>query len=102
MSNTGTLNVYSKTRKINHPYLVIVDGDWEYRVLKAYQTPANEAKNPFARWLCAVKSPYTFGSYDMGDTYIRDIPRGGLEMECICDDPSKPDPNCPMNELYEW
>jgi len=54
--------------KMNTP-----DGEWEWRVLKKYQTPEKESKNPYARWFCAVKSPYTFGSFDHGDVYIKEI-----------------------------
>ena len=66
-------NECGKTRDVDNPYEVWVAGDWEWKVLKKYQTPEKEATNPYARWLCAVKSPYTYGSYDIGDTYIRDI-----------------------------
>ena len=65
-------------RKVNEPYEIwratgTELGDIEWRVLKKYQTPEQEAKNPYARWMVAAKSDATFGSYDMGDTYIRDI-----------------------------
>ena len=63
----------SKTRNVNNPYEVYVLGDWEWRVLKHYQSPAGESKNPYARVYCAVKSPMTWGGYDLGDTYLRDI-----------------------------
>jgi len=43
--------------------------------LKKYQRPDLEAKNIYAVWLCAVKSPYTMGAYDLGDTYVTDITR---------------------------
>ena len=66
-------NECGKTRDVDNPYEVWVAGDWEWKVLKQYQSPEKEATNPYARWLCAVKSPYTYGSYDIGDTYIRDI-----------------------------
>jgi hypothetical protein len=67
-------NLHGKTREVSNPYLIIVQGDWEWRVLKRYQSPEGERTNPYAVWFCAVKSPNTFGSWDMGDTYIRDIP----------------------------
>jgi len=66
-------NPCSKRRGINNPYETYYKGDWEWRVLKKYQTPENEAKNPYARWFCAVKIPYTYG-WEYGDTYIKDIP----------------------------
>ena len=70
---TMAKNECGKTRDVKEPYEVWSGGGWEWRVLKKYQSPENEAKNPFARWLCAVKSPYTHGVYDIGDTYIKDI-----------------------------
>jgi hypothetical protein len=67
-------NLHGKTREVSNPYLIIVQGDWEWRVLKRYQSAENETKNPYAVWFCAVQSPNTFGSWDYGDTYISDIP----------------------------
>jgi len=66
-------NECGKTRKLDNPYEIWVMGDWEWRVLKKYQSPEKEQQNPYARWFCAVKSPMTFGSWDYGDTYIKDI-----------------------------
>jgi hypothetical protein len=50
---------------------------WVWKVWKKYQRPDLEAKNPYARWFCSVKSPFTYDGYDMGDTYISDIKMGG-------------------------
>lgn len=72
-------NLCAKTRKVDEPYEVYkgVDGGpldgWEWRVLKKYQTPENEAKNEYARWFCAVRSPMTYGSWEYGDTYVKDV-----------------------------
>lgn len=66
-------NPCGKSRPVDNPYEIWQAGDWEWRVLKKYQTPENEAKNPYARWFCAVKSPMTYGSWDMGDTYVNDV-----------------------------
>lgn len=63
-------NPMGKTRKLENPYLIVQNGSWEYRVLKA--NTANPGK-PGGSWFCAVKSEYTFGGYDMGDTYISDV-----------------------------
>ena len=47
-------------------------GTWTWYVLKKYQSPEREAKNPFARWLCFVTSPFVpTGEY--GDVYVQDI-----------------------------
>lgn len=67
-------NIWGKSRKLDNPYAKIIVGDWEYLILKAYQTREKEKDNEFARFFCAVKSPMTYGSYDMGDTYVSDIP----------------------------
>jgi hypothetical protein len=48
------------------------DGSWKWEVYKKYQKPANEAKNPYARWFCKVKSPFT-PQGELGDVYIREI-----------------------------
>lgn len=68
------INVWAKTRPVNNPYTTFQYGDWEWRVLKAYQSPEKELGNQYARWLTAVRSPYTFGTFELGDTYIHDIP----------------------------
>ncbi len=68
-------NKCGKTRDINNPYEIwqSFNGQWEWRVLKKYQSPEKERLNPYARWYCGVKSPFTFGSFEYGDTYIKDI-----------------------------
>lgn len=63
-----------KTRDVNNPYEVYINNQgWEWRVLKKYQSPEAEQDNQYARWLCAVKSPMTHGSYDLGDSYVNDV-----------------------------
>ena len=66
-------NPCGKTRPLSNPYEVWRGGGWEWLVLKKWQAPENEAKNEFARWFCAVKSPFTYGSYEYGDTYVKDV-----------------------------
>ena len=66
-------NNCGKSRDVSNLYEIWRAGDWEWRVLKKYQSPDKEKENKYARWLCAVKSPYTFGGYDIGDTYVSDI-----------------------------
>ena len=68
-------NLCAKTRKIDEPYEIwaTLDKSWEWRVLKKYQSEENEAKNVYARWFCAVKSPHTYGDYEYGDVYVKDI-----------------------------
>ncbi len=70
---TMAKNTQGKTRPVDLPYEIWQQGEWEWRVLKKYQSPENEAKNPYARWYCAVKSSYTHGSWEYGDTYVKDV-----------------------------
>ena len=83
-----TKNECAKTRKVTDPYEI-----WkcrmeigfevlnvEYRVLKKYQAPKGAAENPFARWYTAAKSEATFGSWEYGDTYVRDIVSTGRRI----------------------
>jgi hypothetical protein len=65
-------NLCLKERKASDPYEVwqTWDGSWEWRVLKKWQ--ANDDK-PYARWMCAVKSPHTWGEFEYGDVYVADI-----------------------------
>jgi hypothetical protein len=46
---------------------------WEWRILKTYKQPANEAKDPYARWFVAAKSEHTYGSFELGDTYRQEV-----------------------------
>ena len=56
------------------------DGSWTYFVLKKYQSPENEANNPYARWYCMVQSPATpKGEY--GDTYVSTVKRGTRQVD---------------------
>lgn len=67
------MNLCGKSRKVENPYCTITNGGWTWRILKHYQTAVKERANPYARVLVAVKSPYTFGEWEMGDAYARDI-----------------------------
>ncbi len=72
-------NNFAKTRDIEKPYATYrVDNPdngmyFEWRVLKAWQTRESEKKKPYGRWFCAVKSPMTYGSWEMGDVYANEI-----------------------------
>jgi hypothetical protein len=74
-------NLHGKSRTVEAPYHIIVQGDWEWRVLKRYQSPDAERANPYARWFVAVKSPLTYGSWEYGDTYISEIPTALAGMD---------------------
>lgn len=71
-------NLMAKSKKFDskgycdNPYEIWQAGDWEWRVLKKWQ--ADDYK-PYARWFCAVKSPMTYDSWDVGDCYAADIMR---------------------------
>ncbi len=89
MAQKKEKNLCGKRRELANPYEVwrgtgIFEG-WEWRVLKKYQTPNKEKENPYARWLCAVRSPSTQGGWDMGDVYIKDVVNHAVKDE----DPAK-------------
>ena len=77
---TRQKNLLGKSRTKDTPYAIFKGygpfGETEMRLLKTYSTPLNEAKNPYARWMVAVKSEMTYGSYDMGDSYIKEATMG--------------------------
>jgi len=73
-------NLLGKSRKQDNPYAVFKGdgpfGETEMLLLKTYQIPTKERENVYARWFVAVKTPMTYGSYDMGDSYIREATLG--------------------------
>jgi hypothetical protein len=73
-------NPFLKERKIDNPYEIwkTSDGTWEWRVLKKWQIDDDK---PYARWFCAVKSPYTYGKFDMGDVYVKDIKENAFKVK---------------------
>ena len=73
---TTTRNPWAKTRPLDNSYMSVTNsnGGWTWRILKAYQTPSKIAGNRFARFFCAVWSPFTNGGWEMGDVYARDLP----------------------------
>ncbi len=65
-------NPCGKSRPIEDPYEVWQNGNgWTWHVLKKYQLEKNEG--PHSRWFCAVKSPFTYGSYELGDVYKEEV-----------------------------
>ena len=76
-------NPFGKSTKVDKPYATY-KGDGPFgrttvKVLETYQHPDNEKTNPYARWLVAVSSDWTHGSFDMGDSYIHEAIMG-LEL----------------------
>ena len=80
-------NECGKTRKLDNPYEVwecnMFFGKVEYRVLKKYKSPENEAKDPLARWHTAAKSDATFGNWEYGDMYAKDIISTGVRVDTL-------------------
>jgi len=76
-------NLCGKTVDVESPYEIwkSADGSWEWRVLKKYQNPEKEAENPYARWYTAVRSPYTYESWEYGDSYVSDITKYATKVE---------------------
>ena len=76
-------NECGKTRKQDNPYEIWVsfDGQWEWYVLKKYKAPDSEAKDPYARWFCAVKSPFTYGDFELGDVYVSEIKQNAIKKD---------------------
>ena len=79
-------NLIGKKRDINNPYAVFktLDGAHTVKVLKAYQNPSKENKNPYAKWLIAANSPFSYG-YDIGDNYIDSIFRNNYRLVSMDD-----------------
>ena len=73
-------NECAKLRTINDPYEIwsTIDGNWEWHVLKKWQADDNKE---FARWFCAVKSPFTFNSFDYGDVYVSEIKQDAIRIK---------------------
>ena len=68
-----TKNPLSKCRDIDNPYATFIAGNWEIRVLKTYKIPKNENGDQYAKWYTATKSPMTYGSWEYGFNYRREI-----------------------------
>ncbi len=49
-----------------------LDGSWTWYVRKKWQSPQQEAKNPYARWYCDVVTPIV-PEGETGDVYVREI-----------------------------
>ena len=56
------------------------NGTFTYFVLRKYQSPEQEAKNPYARWYCMVQSPIT-PKGDYGDAYVSTVKRGTARID---------------------
>ena len=63
-------HAYEVWRVAEHP---AYGGEWTWYVLKKWQSPSNEATNPYARWYCNVVSPFTSARGETGDVYAAEI-----------------------------
>lgn len=77
-------NPFGKSRDKDQPYAIYTSPgmNFEWRVLKTYQTRDGETKNSYARWLIAAKSDATYGSLEMGDTYCAEVLQYGQLVAC--------------------
>jgi len=77
---TATKNLLGKSRPQDKPYAIFKGygpfGETEMRLLKTYQRPDKEKTNKYARWFVAVKSDMTYGSFELGDSYISEATYG--------------------------
>jgi len=71
-------NPFGKSRKQDAPYAIYTSHmGWEWRILKTYKLPDTEVSDIYARWFVAARSPHTYGSFELGDTYRRDVLQHG-------------------------
>ena len=75
-------NQCGKMRKIYNPYEIWVTPNlnWKWFVLKKYKSPDGEAKDRYARWMCAVTSPIVGNNPDYGDVYRNDVIHNGFQL----------------------
>src|SRR5947209_208183 len=57
------------------------NGTFTYYVLKKYQSPEQEAQNPYARWYVMTKSPYTSERGEYGDAYVATVTQGSHQID---------------------
>ena len=72
---TRRKNPFGKARSVDNPYAVykMAHMNFQWRILKTYKLPENEAKSPYSSWFVAARSDMSYGSWEYGDTYIKDI-----------------------------
>lgn len=72
-------NEFNKERRKENPYEIwkSPDGSKEWRVLKKWQIDDDKL---LARWMCAVKTPATFGGFDIGDVYVKEIKQNAIKV----------------------
>jgi len=73
----------SQRIKLNKPIEVYAtpDKSWIWLVMKHYQKPKGEAKNPYARVMCRVLSPIVgYDRGELGDVYLREITESPYQL----------------------
>jgi hypothetical protein len=71
-------NEYAKTRPSSNPYEIWKNNSgWTWKVLKKWQADDNK---PYARWFCAVTSPFTYGQEELGDVYVSEIKQNAFKV----------------------
>jgi hypothetical protein len=69
-------NLMGKGRPKENPYATFKGfgpfGDTTVHLLKSYQMPSKELKNPFAKWFVAIKTDEAYGEWDEGDSYLNE------------------------------
>jgi hypothetical protein len=70
---TNMPNQFAKTRKADQPYAIYQGPGITWHVIKTYKMPSSETKDQYARWMVAAKSDATFGDFEYGDTYKREV-----------------------------
>jgi hypothetical protein len=71
-------NECAKTRPSSNPYEIWKNhSGWTWKVLKKWQADDNK---PYARWFCAVTSPFTYGQEELGDVYVSEIKQNAFKV----------------------
>jgi|GEM_PF-1600867 len=73
-----SLNPYGRCRPVEKPYETwrSIDGLWEWRVLKK-----TDYKEGHSIWECAVKSPDTFGGWEIGSVNEYEVTQNGKMVQ---------------------
>ena len=67
-------NPFGKSRPKTSPFAIYKSAQgWTWHVCKTYKSPESEAKDQYARWFVWASSPFTYGDFEGGDTYARDV-----------------------------
>jgi hypothetical protein len=73
-------NPCAKTVRPEEAYEVWKAGAWTWYIVKKYQSPEAEAENPYARWLCLVKTP-VMPEGEYGDVYVSEIKANAIRVK---------------------